>query len=587
MFQQKKSNVKTAWASMRGGFVAIAFFSLILNLLMLAGPLYMLQVYDRVLTSQNMDTLIALSLLLVGVFIVTGFLDLMRMRILNRLGARFELKVGGPILRSAIRRRLQGKPSSGDNPAADITGLRDFISGSALVAFFDAPWIPIYLGVLYMLHPYLGALGLAGAVVLTILALINNARSADVMQDASQARSRSDALFTTSEQNAELVHAMGMNGDLSRRWTALQQDAHHLKTRVSDRIASFTVLSKTIRMGLQSAMLGLGAALAITGDATAGVMIAATIVLARALAPIDQVIGQWRSFLAARGSYKNLAALDEAFPEAPKRLRLPRPHTSVHTNIAQAGPPLAQNATIGGIDFALTAGDVVAVIGHSGSGKSTLAKMLAGIWTPQRGAIRLDGTPMAKWDAQDLGQLVGYLPQEVQLFDGTIRENIARFSTSIDDTKVFEAAVAADVHNLISSLPDGYGTHIGNEFHLSGGQRQRIALARALYDDPFVLVLDEPNSDLDAQGEQALRAAIRGASARGAIIFVMTHRPSTLEAVNKVLTLNKGTQSGFGNKEDILRPRQQTGLPPSQPLGQAAQIAAQAAQQPNQKGAVQ
>lgn len=579
---QKNSTVKSAWSSLRGGFFAIAFFSLVLNLLMLAGPLYMLQVYDRVLTSQNMDTLIALSLLLAGVFIVTGLLDLMRTRILNRLGARFELKIGAPVLQSAIRRRLQGKVAAGDNPAADITGLRDFISGSTLIAFFDAPWIPIYLGVLYMLHPYLGALGLAGAVLLTILALINNTRASDVMQDASHARSRSDALFTSSEQNAELVHAMGMTGDLARRWTALQHDAHRLKTRVSDRIASFSVLSKTIRMGLQSAMLGLGAALAITGDATAGVMIAATIVLARALAPIDQLIGQWRTFLAARGSYKNLAALSEAFPQKLKRLALPRPQISLNATIAQAGPPLAQNATIGGIDFALSAGDVLAVIGHSGSGKSTLAKMLAGIWTPQRGAIRLDGTPMAKWDTEDLGQLIGYLPQDVQLFDGTIRENIARFSTAIDDTKVLEAAVAADVHDLISNLPDGYATQIGDGFHLSGGQRQRIALARALYDDPFILVLDEPNSDLDSQGELALRNAIRGVSARGAITFVMTHRPSTLEAVNKVLTLNKGMQSGFGEKEDILRPRQQ----PVMASKQNPQLAARKDQQ-LQKGAVQ
>ncbi|MEO1679518.1 MAG: type I secretion system permease/ATPase [Pseudomonadota bacterium] len=578
-----KSTVKSAWSSLRGGFIAIALFSLVLNLLMLAGPLYMLQVYDRVLTSQNMDTLIALSLLLGGVFAVAGLLDLIRMRILNRLGAQFELKIGGPILNSAIRRRVQGKATPGDNPAADITGLRDYISGPALVAFFDAPWVPLYLGVLYVLHPYLGALGFAGAFILTLMALINNLRSSQVMQDASHARSRSDALFTSTEQNAELVHAMGMNGDLARRWTALQFDAHRLKSIVGDRIASFSVMSKTIRMGLQSAMLGLGAALAIIGEATAGVMIAATIVLARALAPIDQVIGQWRTVLAARGSYRNLLALDDAYPAEAKRMGLPRPQISINTSIAQAGPPLAQNATIGGIEFALSAGDVLAVIGHSGSGKSTLAKMLAGIWTPQRGAIRLDGTPMAKWDPEDLGQLVGYLPQDVQLFDGTIRDNIARFSTSIDDSKVLEAAIAADVHGLISSLPDGYATPIGDGFHLSGGQRQRIALARALYNDPFILVLDEPNSDLDNQGELALRNAIRSASARGAITFVMTHRPSTLEAVNKVLILNKGAQTGFGDKEDVLRPQQQTTVA----ANARPTLAAHRAQQPAQKGAVQ
>ena len=571
---QKKSTVKAAWSALWGGFLAVGFFSMILNLLMLAGPLYMLQVYDRVLTSQNMDTLIALSILLGGVFVVTGLLDLIRMRILSRLGARFEHRIGAPVLQSAIRRQVQGKASA-DNPAADVNGLRDFISGPTLTAFFDAPWIPLYLGVLYILHPYLGALGLGGAVFLSIMALINNARSADVMQNASQARSRADALFTASAQNGELVHAMGMTGDLSRRWVALQQNAHILKSRVSDRIASFSVLSKTTRMALQSAMLGLGAALAVTGESTAGVMIASTIVLARALAPIDQLIGQWRTFLAARGSYKALRTLSELYAEPPQKLSLPRPAIALKAQIAQAGPPLAQNATIGGIEFALSTGDVMAVIGHSGSGKSTLAKMLAGIWEPQRGVIRLDGTPMAKWDPQDLGRMVGYLPQDVQLFDGTIRENIARFSTTIDDAKVLAAAMAADVHGLISTLPDGYTTEIGDGFHLSGGQRQRIALARALYDDPFILVLDEPNSDLDGQGELALRNAIRTASERGAITFVMTHRPSTLEVVNKVLTLSNGAQTGFGDKADVLRPRQQPELARTQSQTHRPHIAAQ------------
>lgn len=587
---QKKSSVKTAWSRLRSGFTAIAFFSMILNVLALAAPVYMLQVYDRVLTSQNMDTLIALTFLLGGVFIVTGLLDLVRMRILSRLGARFELEIGAPLLESAIRRRVNGAGQN-DNPASNISGLRDFISGSALLAFFDAPWIPLYLVVLYVLHPLMGALGLAGAVILTIMALINNARSADTMEASSRARHRSDSLFTSGEQNAELVHAMGMTGDLARRWTALQHDTHHLKSRVSDRIASFSVMSKTTRMALQSGMLGLGAALAISGQATAGVMIAATIVLARALAPIDQLIGQWRSFLAARGSYKSLRALSEEFAEAPQKLALPNPHRTVQVAITKAGPPMARNATIGQIDMTLEAGDVVAVVGHSGSGKSTLAKMLAGVWTPQKGAVRLDSTPMEKWDHAQLGKHIGYLPQDIQLFDGTIRDNIARFATDIDDAAVFAAAQAADVHTLISDLPDGYSSYLGQGFHLSGGQRQRIALARALYGDPFVLVLDEPNSDLDAQGEQALRNAIKGASARGAVTFVMTHRPSTLEVVNKVLTMAKGIQTAFGDKEDILRPRQSQTTPAITPVGRLAEQRAQAAatpqQQPIQQGAAQ
>ncbi|NVO56283.1 type I secretion system permease/ATPase [Rhodobacteraceae bacterium B1Z28] len=550
---QKSNPVQTAWASLRKGFVAVAFFSLFLNLLMLAGPLYMLQVYDRVLTSQNVETLIALSILLAGVFLVIACLDLMRMRILGRLAARFEMAVGGPVLGAAMRRRVQGNSEAGENLVEDVNGFREFISGTTLTAFFDAPWIPIYLMVLYVLHPLLGLLGLFGAITLTIMALINNARARAPMQQASQARGRSDALFDTSDRNAEVVHALGMKSDLLRRWTALQIDAHRHKTRAADRVAGFSVMSKTVRMGLQSAILGLGAALAITGESTAGVMIASTIVLARALSPIDQLIGQWRTFLAARGSYTKIKALTEEFAETPPNLHLPRAFKTVDVKIAQAGPPRAINATVRAIDFSLAAGDVLAVIGHSGSGKTTLGKMLAGIWFPQRGEVLLDGSPMSKWNHEDLGKQIGYLPQDVELFDGTIRENIARFSTAIDDAEVLRAAREAGIHDMTSALPDSYETRIGHGFFLSGGQRQRLALARALYGDPFVLVLDEPNSDLDAEGEQALRDAILSAQARGAIAIVMTHRPATLQAANKVMVMRNGTQTQFGDKDDVLK----------------------------------
>ena len=550
---EKVSPVAQSWSSLRGGFVAIALFSFVLNLLMLAGPLYMLQVYDRVLTSQNMDTLIALTVLLAGVLVVTGCLDFVRMRILSRLGARFELRVGKPILEAAMRRRVHGKSNEGATLVDDVNGFRDFISGNTLVALFDAPWIPVYLFVLFVLHPYLGMLGVAGALLLSVMAIINNLRSSRPMQRAADARRRSDSLFHSSERNAEVIHSMGMISDLSQRWTALQLQASGHKMRAGDRIASFSVMSKTLRMALQSGILGLGAALAIVGDVTAGAMIASTIVLGRALAPIDQLIGQWRTFLAARGSYKQLKNLAEEYPAETTRLQLPRPFKTLHANIRQAGPPLAQNATIAGISFDLNAGEVVAVIGPSGSGKSTLAKMLSGIWSPQRGEIKLDGNSMSKWDGEELGRLIGYLPQEVDLFDGTVRENIARFSTDIDDARVLEAAVTADVHELISNLPDGYETKIGNGFFLSGGQRQRIGLARALYNDPFVLILDEPNSNLDATGDLALRNAIEAAKHRGAVVVVMTHRPSTLQAVDKVLVLSDGMQREFGDKAEVLK----------------------------------
>jgi len=552
--QFKSSPVAEAMRSLRGGFFAIALFSLALNLMMLAGPLYMLQVYDRVLTSQSMETLIALSLLLGGVFVISGCLDFIRMRILNRLGAKFELKAGSSILEAVMRRKVKGNAKAGDNTVADINAFRDFLSGSSLIAFFDAPWVPIYIAILFILHPYLGLLGLAGAFILLILALMNSSASTKPMQKAAVSRYRSDGLFETCERNAELIHSMGMSPELTKRWSFLQFDNSHLKTIVTDRISTFSTISKTFRMALQSAILGLGAALAISGESSAGVMIAATIILGRALAPIDQAIGNWRTFIAAMGSYHKLKQLIVEYPVEKDRLSLPDAQTSLGVSIKQAGPPLSENATISSISFKLEPGDVVAVIGPSGSGKSTLARMLTGVWHPQRGEVTLDGTPTSKWDHNQLGEQIGYLPQDVELFDGTIKENISRFSMEVDDQKIFEAATEANVHEMILGLPDGYETQIGKDgLFLSGGQRQRIGLARALYGQPFVIVLDEPNSNLDATGDSALRRAVMSAQSRGAIVIVMTHRPSTLQAVNKVLVLERGTQTAFGPKEEIFR----------------------------------
>ena len=554
MPSKKINPVASARKSMRSGFVAIAIFSLALNLLMLAGPLYMLQVYDRVLTSQSMETLIALSIILAGVFIVSGMLDFIRVRILNRLGNKFETLAAEPILFAAIQQRISGKAKSGENLMADVNAFREFISGNTLLAFFDTPWVPIYLAILFVLHPYLGLLGLAGAFVLIIIALVNSSMSRLPMRETAEARQSSDGMFEACERNAELVTSMGMQSDLSKHWGHLNWETNRLKTWASDRLSTFFVLSKTFRMALQSSTLGLGAALAISGQSTAGVMIAATIILGRALAPIDQAIGQWRVFIAAMASYGKLKGLAEEFPADETKLSLPRANSSLDVSIQQAGPPNAKQATISNIKFQLEAGDVVAVIGPSGSGKSTLARMMTGIWFPQRGEVMLDGTTTSKWDAKELGTHIGYLPQDVELFEGTIRDNISRFSSDATDEEVLKAALEADVHEMIMNLPDGYETSIGkNGLFLSGGQRQRIGLARALFRDPFIVILDEPNSNLDATGDTALMRAVLAASKRGAIVMVMTHRPSTLQAVNKVLVLENGMQKNFGPKEQILR----------------------------------
>ena len=554
MPSKKINPVAKARSSMRRGFFAIAIFSLALNLLMLAGPLYMLQVYDRVLTSQSMETLIALSIILGGIFIVSGMLDFIRVRILNRLGSRFEVLAAEPILLSAMQQRISGQAKTGENLMADINAFRDFISGNTLLAFFDTPWVPIYLAILFVLHPYLGLLGVAGAIVLIIIALVNSSMSRQPMQETTNARQTSDGLFEACERNAELVTSLGMNSDLSNRWGQLNWETNRLKTWASDRLSTFFVISKTFRMALQSAMLGLGAALAISGQSTAGVMIAATIILGRALAPIDQAIGQWRIFIAAMASYRKLKTLTEDYPQDQERMSLPKANSSLNVSIQQAGPPSAKRATLSGIKFQLDASDVVAVIGPSGSGKSTLARMMTGIWFPQRGEVSLDGTATSKWDSVELGKQIGYLPQDVELFEGTIRENISRFALDATDNSVLKAAMEADVHELIMGLPDGYETRIGkNGIFLSGGQRQRIGLARALYGDPFIIILDEPNSNLDATGDTALLRAVLSAKERGAIIMVMTHRPSTLQAVNKVLVLDNGQQKNYGPKDAVLR----------------------------------
>lgn len=550
----KPSAVTQAIRSLRGGFIAIGLFSFAINVLMLAGPLYMLQVYDRVLTSKSSETLIALSILVAGVFVVSGLLDFIRVRILNRLGARFEEKASGPIFDSVMRRKVAGRASPGDNMMSDLNSFRDFLSGNTLIAFFDSPWVPIYLFVLFVLHPYLGLLGTFGAIVLFILAFMNDRLSRAPIQETAAGRQQADGLFSVCERNAETMVAMGMNTDLRHRWSFFQAITNASKTKATDRVATFSVISKTFRLGIQSAMLGLGAALAISGESSPGIMIAATILLSRALSPVDQAIGQWRIFNAALGSYGKLKKLVVEHPAREQMMTFPNTSQEVKVTIAQAGAPTASKAAISGINFNLVASDVVAVIGPSGSGKSTLARMLAGIWHPQRGEVSLGGIATTLWNNQDLGSQVGYLPQEIELFEGTVRENIARFSEHADDAGILRAAQDADVHNMILRMSDGYDTMVGpgGQF-LSGGERQRIGLARALYGDPFLLVLDEPNANLDATGDSALRNAVKATKERGAIVVVVTHRPSTLETVNKVLVLEDGKQRSFGLKQEVLR----------------------------------
>ena len=562
-----------AFRSLRPGFTAIALFSLAINLMMLAGPIYMMQVYDRVLTSQSMETLAALTILLLGIFAASGFLDFVRLRVLNRLGARFEARAIGPIFEAAMQRKVQGRTDAGDSVSNDLNAFRDFVSGNTLIALFDAPWVPIYLAVLFFLHPLLGLLGTGGALVLFVIAYSNDKIGQEPTERAVAGRASADGIFAACERNAEVMRAMGMNADLRRRWSFLQSSTSLAKRSATDGNSGFTVLSKTFRLALQSGMLGLGAALAIAGEASAGIMIAATIILGRALAPVDQAIGQWRTFTAAIGSYRKLQSLLEDYPLPARKMSFPAAKTTLNVAIRQAGSPTAENASLAGIKFALETGNVLAVIGPSGSGKSTLARMIAGVWQPQRGEVCLDGVATDQWNADELGAQVGYLAQEVELFDGTIRENISRFAMAPDEDAILRAAMEADVHEMILQMPDGYDTRIGPDGQfLSGGQRQRIGLARALYGDPFLIVLDEPNSNLDATGDAALRRAVLSAQARGAIIIAMTHRPSMLEAVDTVLVLDNGQQRAFGPKTSVFRSATQAVPAPKQEPGDVADL---------------
>ena len=521
---------------------------------MLAGPLYMLQVYDRVLTSKSFETLVALSILLLGVFVISGLLDLIRLRILNRLGARFEAIAGSPVFDATINKKIANSGSNPDRGIDDLNHFRDFLSGTTLIAFFDAPWVPIYLAVLYVMHPFLGLLGSVGALILLVMALVNDRLSRSSVTNASDGRKVANNIFDVCERNAETLRSMGMINDMRHRWARAQVSANLFKTWATDKISTFIVISRTFRLFLQSAMLGLGAALAISGEASPGVMIAATIILGRALAPVDQVISQWRVSSAAIGSYLSLKGVVERHSETQRSLSYQEPCESLKVAIQQAGAPAARTATLGGINFELKAGEVAAIIGPSGSGKTTLVRMLTGIWHPQRGEVLLDGISLRFWNSEQLGAQIGYLPQDVELFDGTIMENIARFAAVPENDLVFHAAKIAGVHEMILQLPEGYETVVGAQgTFLSGGETQRIGLARAIYGNPFVVVLDEPNSNLDATGDSALRHAIQKMKEQGSIVIVVTHRPSSLSTVDKLLVLDGGRQRAFGPKEQVLR----------------------------------
>ncbi|WP_349358070.1 type I secretion system permease/ATPase [Stappia sp.] len=553
--QDRTSLVSSAFAALRGAVWGTGAMSLVINLLMLTGPLFMLQVYDRVLASGSVPTLAALGGLVVALYMFFGLLEGVRGRLLSRMGQRVDARLSTPAFEVSSRLPLQlGARAEQVRPVQDIDTLRQFVSGPGPAAFFDLPWLPVYLAIVFLFHTLLGFVALAGALVICVLIALNEAFSRKPAAEAAQEAGRRAALVEAGRRNAEAVQAMGMRAALSARWQAANDRFLERQRRASDRAGSFGSAIKAVRFVLQSAVLGVGAWLAIDQEITPGVMIAASILTSRALAPVEQAVAQWRGFVAARQSLGRLRGLLVDAPDTDTRLALPAPEQNLRIEGLAAAPAGLTTPVVQGVSFALSAGDGLGVIGPSGSGKSTLARAIVGVVPALKGALRLDGAELSQWSDEQIAGFVGYLPQDIQLFEGTIAENIARFDPDARDEDVIAAAKLADVHELIVSLPEGYNMQIGAAgLTLSGGQRQRIALARALYRSPFLVVLDEPNSNLDAQGEAALTRAVSAMRARGSIVIVIAHRPSAIAAVDTLLYLQDGRMAAFGPKTEVMK----------------------------------
>ncbi|WP_455922176.1 type I secretion system permease/ATPase [Pseudomonas putida] len=546
------NELRSALAAARRSLVDIGVFSAVINLLMLAPALYMLQVYDRVLASGNEMTLLMLTLMILGVLALMGALEWLRGLLVIRLGARLEIALQGRVHDAAHAAQLREGQGAAGLALQDLASLRQFASGTALFALFDAPWFPLFLWVMFLFHPALGGLALGGAVLLVLLAWLNERLCGGHQAHAGQLAQAAAQQATAHLANAEAVQAMGMLDALRGRWQAQQQGFLAVHGLASECSAVVGAWSKGIRLALQSLVLGLGAWLAVNQQISPGMMIAGSILMGRVLGPIDQLIGAWKQWGPARDAYKRLGVLLLEHPPAADPLRLPAPKGAVGLQGVDAGPPGRSQPTLHGLAFSLPAGSVLGVIGPSGSGKSTLARVLVGVWQPSAGQVRLDSAELAQWPPRQLGPQIGYLPQDIQLFAGTVAENIARFGPA-DSDKVLAAAALAGVHELVLQWPQGYDTRLGEGgAGLSGGQKQRIALARALYGLPALIVLDEPNANLDEAGEHALLAAIDQLKALQRTVILMTHRANVLSRVDHLLILRDGRLHRFGPAASVL-----------------------------------
>lgn len=571
MSRSHENNLQAALRACKGSFLSVGFFSFFVNTLMLVPTFYMIQVSGRVVPSSSTSTLIMLTLILTILMATLGSLEWVRSRIMVRISNRLDVLLSRDVYRASFKRALaSGGMDASAQSLNDLTSLRQFLTGNGLFALFDAPWLPIYTAVMFLFHPWFGWMTVGAAVVLIALAYLTHRYTSNALAEANKQSLTANLHTTKSLRNAEVIESMGMLDTLMGRWAVRQRRVLVLQSDASDKSGIISSISKTFRNWAQSMMLAAGAYLVITHEINPGLMMAGSLLLGRALSPIDQMIGSWKGFVAARMQYQRLNDTLEKLHSEPQRMSLPNPEGHVQVENLVVAPPGAKAPVIRNISFVAPAGSIVGIVGPSAAGKSTLARALLGIWPPQHGTVRLDGADISSWDKQELGPHLGYLPQDIELFEGSISDNIARFA-KVDPEKVVLAARIAGVHEMILQLSNGYDTVIGSEgVNLSGGQRQRIGLARAVYGSPRLIVLDEPNSNLDEVGERALGVALQKIKETGATVFIISHRPNILSRLDRVMVLNAGTLSMYGARDQVIAElAQQQAKAQAQAQGQA------------------
>ncbi len=553
-----------AYGKFRAVFAATVLFSFFSNILMFVGPLYMLQVYDRVLASRNELTLVMISGIAIALLVTYGLLEFIRSKLLVRAGLQFDDMLATPAFNRVIRHQLANPNAGAHATLQDVDRVREFMTGQGILSFFDAPWVPLFLALCFAFHPWLGMVATTGAVIIFILAICNEFATRNLLQEAGSANQGATHFVTTTMQNAEVIRALGMEKQLTNRWSKQHDEVLGKQAKASGRAGGIMASTKFVRMSLQIAILGTGAYLAILQEISPGIMIAASIVMGRALAPVEQAVGQWKQFVGARAAHKRLTTVFGALNDEEERMQLPTPKGNlvVQSLIATApgakpGASGSRPALLKGVSFAIGQGEVLAVIGPSGSGKSTLVRHLVGAAQPQSGSVRLDGTELHHWDTDQLGRHMGYMPQDVKLFRGSVAENISRFVPDAADKEIIAAAQLSGAHEMIQTLGEGYDSDVGDGGQsLSGGQRQRVGLARAVFRDPSLIVLDEPNSNLDAHGEQALAACIQEMKKRGKTVVLVTHKANLLALTDKTLMLVNGQVEKFGPTREMFAQQQ-------------------------------